>query len=269
MVGRQVLHEHERDARVRVDRHRVEEGFEGRQAAGRGADADNRHLGGAVVVDAARRRARVVRRLVARFLDRTGAHRGLGIVTLIVSSQRTRIPRPRVGRLCDPAQHCGGIRGHHRVMIDIQHFTRRLLELEQSALARTGRAMDAAGLGPEAVRDTGDASHATAPASEQFAEAELSAGTLSEIAQPSAASMPAPSAPASWTARRSKPRASRRCRGPPCAWPTRKRLKRPPPTPCRRRSAWRATRSSRAPRAADTSCRPASRPRRRRTPAGS
>jgi len=66
-------------------------------------------------------------------------------------------------------------------MIDIQYFRRRLLDLEQSALARTGRAMDAAGLGPDAVRDTGDASQATAMATEQFAEAELSAGTLAEI----------------------------------------------------------------------------------------
>lgn len=66
-------------------------------------------------------------------------------------------------------------------MIDTPHFRRRLLELEQSALARTGRAMDAAGLGPDAVRDTGDASQSTAAASEQFAEAGLSAGTLAEI----------------------------------------------------------------------------------------
>lgn len=66
-------------------------------------------------------------------------------------------------------------------MIDTQHFKGRLLELERSAVARTGRAMEAAGLGRDTVHDTGDASHAIAAASEQFAEAELSAGTLAEI----------------------------------------------------------------------------------------
>ena len=66
-------------------------------------------------------------------------------------------------------------------MTDTQQFRRRLLELEQSALARTDRAMDAAGLGRDAVRDTGDASQSTAAATQQFAEAELSAGTLAEI----------------------------------------------------------------------------------------
>ena len=37
------------------------------------------------------------------------------------------------------------------------------------------------GIGRDTVHDSGDASHATAAASEQFAEAELSAGTLAEI----------------------------------------------------------------------------------------
>ncbi len=67
------------------------------------------------------------------------------------------------------------------VMTDIQQFKRRLLDLEARAVARTDRAMEAAGIGRDTVHDSGDASHATAAASEQFAEAELSAGTLAEI----------------------------------------------------------------------------------------
>lgn len=66
-------------------------------------------------------------------------------------------------------------------MIDTQDFKRRLLDLEARALARTDRAMQAAGIGRDTVHDSGDASHATAAASEQFTEAEMSAGTLAEI----------------------------------------------------------------------------------------
>lgn len=73
-----------------------------------------------------------------------------------------------------PWQQYGG-------MIDVQEFRRRLLDLESRAVTRTGRAMEAAGIGRDTVHDSGDASHATAAASEQFTEAELSAGTLGEI----------------------------------------------------------------------------------------
>lgn len=66
-------------------------------------------------------------------------------------------------------------------MTDFQQFKHRLLDLQAQAVARTDRAMQAAGIGRDTVYDSSDASHATAAASEQFTEAELSAGTLDQI----------------------------------------------------------------------------------------
>ena len=45
MVGGQMLHQDERHPRLGVGRHRGEERFEGRQAAGRSANPDDRHGG--------------------------------------------------------------------------------------------------------------------------------------------------------------------------------------------------------------------------------
>lgn len=66
--------------------------------------------------------------------------------------------------------------------MNVQHYKQRLLDLEQTLLARTGRAV-AAGRGGfiDVAHDAGDSSVADEVASEQFTEAEQGSATLQQV----------------------------------------------------------------------------------------
>jgi RNA polymerase-binding transcription factor DksA len=66
-------------------------------------------------------------------------------------------------------------------MIDIQHYRQRLLALERTVAARTGRALAAGSGAQDPVHDAGEASLADEVSSETFAAAAMSASTLAQI----------------------------------------------------------------------------------------
>jgi DnaK suppressor protein len=70
-------------------------------------------------------------------------------------------------------------RGH---VMDVQHHKQRLLDLERTLSARTGRAMaEGRGASIDGAHDTGEASVADEVASEQFSEAERDSAILPQV----------------------------------------------------------------------------------------
>ena len=67
-------------------------------------------------------------------------------------------------------------------MMNVQHYKQRLLDLEKSLSARTGRAAaEARGELIDVAHDVGDASSAEEVASEQFTEAEQRSAMLQQV----------------------------------------------------------------------------------------
>ena len=66
--------------------------------------------------------------------------------------------------------------------MNVQHYKQRLLDLEKSLSARTGRAVaEARGELIDVAHDVGDASSAEAVAAEQFTEAEQRSAMLQQV----------------------------------------------------------------------------------------
>ena len=66
--------------------------------------------------------------------------------------------------------------------MNIEHYKQRLLDLEQSLLGRTGRAVaEGRGAFIDSAHDSGDASVADEAASEQFTEAERDSAVLRQV----------------------------------------------------------------------------------------
>ena len=73
------------------------------------------------------------------------------------------------------------VRGTIGSMIDVEHYRRRLQDLEAAERARADRTLAGSVMPRDDVNDSGDASVASVLTDESLTEAQMSAGTLAQI----------------------------------------------------------------------------------------